>query len=114
MRSRLTLIITIVDHTINDELKDVAGKGKKMVALDSALPPVKKAKTAPSAAPPKKKKKTPSTGGKTPTALQKLVNLGTLQEKIRYGSSSSVMDAFVLESVTPSPDHEYQDESDSM
>ncbi|GJZ70323.1 hypothetical protein Tco_0633873 [Tanacetum coccineum] len=65
-------------------------------------PPVKKSKTAPSAGPPLQKKKNPSTGGKTPAALQKLVSLGTLPEKIESGSASAAMDAFVSESVTPS------------
>ncbi|GKB97578.1 hypothetical protein Tco_0983715, partial [Tanacetum coccineum] len=83
------------------------GEGKKRVAFDSSQPPVKKSKTAPSAGPPLQKKKNPSTGGKTPAALQKLVSLGTLPEKIESGSASAAMDAFVSESVTPSPDHEY-------
>ncbi|GJT12885.1 nuclear cap-binding protein subunit 1 [Tanacetum coccineum] len=78
------------------------GKGKKRVAFDSSQQPVKKSKTAPSMGPPLQKKKNPSTGGKTPAALQKLVSLGTLPEKIGSGSASAAMDAFVSESVTPS------------
>ncbi|GJW17822.1 hypothetical protein Tco_0025258, partial [Tanacetum coccineum] len=72
-------VIKIDDHTIADELRDAAsGKGQKRVVVDSSLPSVKKAKTAPSATLPQKKKN-PSTGA-----------------------------------VTPSPDHEYQDELGSV
>nr|GEV90901.1 transposase (putative), gypsy type [Tanacetum cinerariifolium] len=63
-------IITIVDRTINDELKDATRKGKKRVAFDSALLPVKKAKTYSFTALPKKKKQNPSTGVKTPTVYR--------------------------------------------
>ncbi|GJY61680.1 hypothetical protein Tco_0462337 [Tanacetum coccineum] len=86
-------VITIVDRTINDELKDAARKGKKRFAFDSALPPVKKAKATPSATLPHKMKN---------------------PKKVGTGSASAAMDAFVSESMTPSPNHEYQDESDSM
>ncbi|GJW94818.1 hypothetical protein Tco_0174490 [Tanacetum coccineum] len=86
-------VITIVDRTINDELKDAARKGKKRFAFDSALPPVKKAKATPSATLPHKMKN---------------------PKKVGIGSASAAMDAFVSESMTPSPNHEYQDESDSM
>nr|GEV71625.1 putative reverse transcriptase domain-containing protein [Tanacetum cinerariifolium] len=47
--------------------------------------------------------------GKT---LKKLVTLGTLKEKIGYGSASDAMTAFISEYITPSPTQEYQDESD--
>ncbi|GJU88929.1 hypothetical protein Tco_1301352 [Tanacetum coccineum] len=79
---------------------------------DRVIPPLaEKAKTNPFATLPQKKKN-PSNGWKTRVTLQRLVTLGTLQENIGYGSAVAVVDAFVSESATPSPNHEYKDESD--
>ncbi|GKB78819.1 hypothetical protein Tco_0945714 [Tanacetum coccineum] len=99
-------IIRIVDHTIVDELMSVARKKKKMVAFNDNLPLVKKVKSSSSIATPKKN---PTTAGKTLVALQKLVTLGA-QEDVSSRSATDAMDEFVSSSVTPSPDHKYQDE----
>ncbi|GJS98009.1 hypothetical protein Tco_0819179 [Tanacetum coccineum] len=61
--------------TITDELRDASARNKKKrFAFDISLPPVKKAKGSSFAPPPPKKN--PSTAGKTPVAMQKLVTLG--------------------------------------
>ncbi|GJR09785.1 hypothetical protein Tco_0792437 [Tanacetum coccineum] len=102
-------IIRIVDHTIVDELKSVVGKKKKRVAFNDDLLPVKKAKGSSYAAP---HKENPTTAGKTPAVLQKLLTHNVL-EGVGSGSAATAMDAFISSSVTPSPDREYQDESGS-
>nr|GEU74908.1 putative transposase (putative), gypsy type [Tanacetum cinerariifolium] len=85
---------------------------ERTLQMGSSLPLVKKTKTAPSnTPPPQRRKNNPSVGWKTCTALQRLVTLGTLQENIRSRSAVADVDAFVSESATPSPNHEYRDES---
>ncbi|GJS97692.1 hypothetical protein Tco_0804660 [Tanacetum coccineum] len=106
---------TLVDGEVSllKETEDRVIPPLAEVAFDSSLPHVKKSKTNPSATLPRKKKN-PSNEWKTRATLQRLVTLDTLQENIGFGSAVAVVDAFVSESATPSPNHEYKDESDSV
>ncbi|GJT11071.1 hypothetical protein Tco_0858113 [Tanacetum coccineum] len=78
--------LSMVVHTIMDELKNAAGKKKKRVAFNDGLPSVKKVMGSSSYIP-------------------------SLKKPTTAGSAIAAMDEFVPSSVTPSPDHEYQNES---
>ncbi|GKG57329.1 hypothetical protein Tco_0584755, partial [Tanacetum coccineum] len=51
----------------------------------------------------------PTTAGKTPAALEKLV-IQSGQQDIGSGLAAVAMEDFVSSSVTPTPEHEYEDE----
>ncbi|GKB47152.1 hypothetical protein Tco_0897905, partial [Tanacetum coccineum] len=65
-------IVSLVDHNIQDELNVNADKRKKRVAFVFGLPPMKKARTGGIVI----SEPRPSTVGKSPTALQRLIRQG--------------------------------------
>nr|GEV19310.1 putative transposase (putative), gypsy type [Tanacetum cinerariifolium] len=90
--------VKVRERTLADE---------ERVAFNDNLSPVKKVKGSSSASLPKDN---PTTGGKTPVVLQRFVTQ-SIQEGVGSGSTTAAMDEFISSSVTPSPDHKYQDES---
>ncbi|GJZ07052.1 hypothetical protein Tco_0540845 [Tanacetum coccineum] len=95
--------ISLVDHTIEDELKANMGKRKKKVAFAVESLPAKRARTEGVVI----SKSRSATAGKSPTAMQRLIKQNS-QVGIDSGSAA---EEFVSSSVTPTPEHDYEDES---
>ncbi|GKF84500.1 hypothetical protein Tco_0249398, partial [Tanacetum coccineum] len=98
--------ISLVDHTLHDELQVNTGKRKKRAAFVSGSPPVKKARDEGVVI----SKPRVATTGKSPTALRRIIRqIG--QTNIGSGSATRAMEDFVSSSATPTPVQDYEDES---
>ncbi|GKC42940.1 hypothetical protein Tco_1060662 [Tanacetum coccineum] len=98
--------ISLVDHTIHDELKTVGSKKKKRVAFVVGPPPVKRARTEDVAT----SDAWLATAGKSHAARQRLVKQSASEAR---GSGSAVpATKDLVSSVTPTSEHEYEDDSD--
>ncbi|GKC89209.1 hypothetical protein Tco_1149858, partial [Tanacetum coccineum] len=100
-------IISLVDHTIQDELKAHGVKKKKRVAFVAGSPPVKRVRTEDVAGSDTR----PATAGKSPTALRRLIKQG-VNDAACCGSAAPAMEDFASSSITPISEHEYEDDSD--
>ncbi|GKD99631.1 hypothetical protein Tco_1387615, partial [Tanacetum coccineum] len=96
--------ISLVDHTIQDEVNVNSGKRKKMVAFVSGSPSVKKARAEGIVISDSR----PSTAGKSPTALRRLIRQGE-QAAAGYGSAAPATEDATSSSVTPTPEHALED-----
>ncbi|GJS73318.1 hypothetical protein Tco_0706159 [Tanacetum coccineum] len=94
---------TLVENEISYKMLLV--RGKRKVAFNAGLPPVKKAKGYSSIVPAVRS----STSGKTPTALEKLV-VQSGQQDTGSGPTAAATKDFVSSPVTPTLEHEYEDE----
>ncbi|GJY17967.1 hypothetical protein Tco_0389458 [Tanacetum coccineum] len=92
--------ISLVDHTIQDELNVNVGKRKKRVAFVSGSPPVKKAWTEGVIISDSR----PSTAGKSPTALRRLIGQSG-QADTGSGSAAPATEDATSSSVTPTSEH---------
>ncbi|GKB92457.1 hypothetical protein Tco_0964729, partial [Tanacetum coccineum] len=92
--------ISLVDHTIQDELNVNVGKRKKRVAFVSGSPPVKKAWTEGVIISDSR----PSTAGKSPTALWRLIRQSG-QAATGSGSAAPATEDDTSSSVTPTSEH---------
>nr|GEU36014.1 hypothetical protein [Tanacetum cinerariifolium] len=101
-------IIRVVKHTITDELPSVTGKKKRKVDFNADPLYVKKVRAS-YVAP---LERNPTTGGKTPAALEKLVSQSG-QQDVGSGPATNAMEDFVSSSATPTLEREYHDESGS-
>ncbi|GJU82042.1 hypothetical protein Tco_1284407 [Tanacetum coccineum] len=97
-------IISLVDHTIQDELNVNSGKRKKKVAFVSGSPPVKKPQTEGIVI----SDSQPSTAGKSPTALQRLIRQGE-QAAAGSGSAAPATEDATSSSITPTLEHALED-----
>ncbi|GKE41355.1 hypothetical protein Tco_1468639, partial [Tanacetum coccineum] len=103
-----TETLQLMDQTVEDELREVAGEKKRKVGFSTGPLPAKKVRvgalviTEPN----------PSTAGKTPSALKKLVAHIGLAD-IGYGYSFHPTEEFVSSFVTLTLKRKCQDESDS-
>ncbi|GJS46463.1 hypothetical protein Tco_0596584 [Tanacetum coccineum] len=98
--------ISLVDHTIHDELQVNTGKRMKRVAYVSRSLSMKKARAEGVVIPESR----PATAGKSPTALQRLFKQSG-QTDIGSGSATAAMEDFVSSFATPTPLQEYEDDS---
>nr|GFD06693.1 hypothetical protein [Tanacetum cinerariifolium] len=96
--------ISLVDHTIQDELNVNSGNRKKRVAFVSGSPPVKKARIKGIVISDSR----PSTAGKSPTALQRLIRQGE-QAAAGSGSAAAATEDATSSSVTPTPERALED-----
>ncbi|GJT06031.1 hypothetical protein Tco_0840493 [Tanacetum coccineum] len=97
-------IISLVDHTIQDELNVNSGKRNKRAAFVYGSPPVKKAQTEGIVISDSR----PSTAGKSPTALQRLIRQGE-QASAGSGSAAPATKDATSSSVTPTLEHALED-----
>ncbi|GKE03435.1 hypothetical protein Tco_1395453, partial [Tanacetum coccineum] len=98
--------MSLVDHTIQDELNVNSGKRKKRVAFASGSLPVKKARTEGIVISDAR----PSTAGKYPSALQRLSRQNE-QASTGSGSVAPVTEDVISSSPTPTPDFGHEDAS---
>ncbi|GKA43412.1 hypothetical protein Tco_0736136 [Tanacetum coccineum] len=98
--------ISLVDHTIRDELNVNSGKKKKKVAFASGSPPAKKAWTEGIV----NFDSRPSTAGKSPSALQRLSRQNE-QASTGSGSAAPATEDVSSSSVTPTPEFAHEDAS---
>ncbi|GKC63916.1 hypothetical protein Tco_1096514, partial [Tanacetum coccineum] len=96
--------ISLVDHTIQDELNDNSGKRKKRVAFVSGEPPVKKARTEGVIISDSRL----STAGKSPTAVRRLIRQGE-QVAADSGSASPATEDATSSSITHTTGHALED-----
>ncbi|GKB08110.1 hypothetical protein Tco_0836394 [Tanacetum coccineum] len=96
--------ISLVDHTIQDEVNVNSSKMKKRVAFISGSPPVKKARAEGIVI----SDSWPSTTGKSPTALWRLIRQGE-QAAASSGSVAPTTEDATSSSVTPTPEHALED-----
>ncbi|GKB14242.1 gypsy type transposase, partial [Tanacetum coccineum] len=98
--------ISLVDHTIQDELNANSGKRKKRVAFVSGEPPVKKARTEGVIISDSRL----STAGKSPTIVRRLIRQGE-QAAADSGSTSPATEDATSSSITPTTGHALKDAS---
>ncbi|GKC18382.1 hypothetical protein Tco_1020532 [Tanacetum coccineum] len=98
--------ISLVDHTIQDELNVNSGKRRKRVAFVSGSPPVKKARAEGIVISDSR----PSTTGKSPTALRMLSRQNE-QADTGSGSAAPPTEDVTSSSVTPTPERVLKDAS---
>ncbi|GKB12693.1 hypothetical protein Tco_0846616, partial [Tanacetum coccineum] len=98
--------ISLVDHTIRDELNVNSDKKKKKVAFASGSPPAKKARNECIV----NSNSRPSTVGKSPSALQRLSRQNE-QASTGYGSAAPATEDVSSSSVTPTPEFAHEDAS---
>nr|GEY77033.1 hypothetical protein [Tanacetum cinerariifolium] len=96
--------ISLVDHTIQDELNVNSGKRKKRVAFVSGSSLVKKARTKGIVSSDSR----PSKVGKSPTALRRLTRQGE-QAAAGSGSAAPAMEDVTSSSITPTPERALED-----
>ncbi|GJX04091.1 hypothetical protein Tco_0190007 [Tanacetum coccineum] len=95
---------SLVDHTIQDELNVNSGKRKKRVAFFSGEPPVKKARSEGLIISDSR----PSTAGKSPTILQRLIRQGE-QAAAGSGSAAPATEDATSSFITPTSEHALDD-----
>ncbi|GKF43020.1 hypothetical protein Tco_0126362, partial [Tanacetum coccineum] len=98
--------ISLVDHTIRDELNVNSGKKKKKVAFASGSPPAKKAWTEGIV----NFDSRPSTAGKSPFALQRISRQNE-QASTGSGSAAPATEDVSSSSVTPTLEFAHEDAS---
>ncbi|GJV15357.1 hypothetical protein Tco_1360680 [Tanacetum coccineum] len=98
--------ISLVDHTIQDELNVNAGKRKKRVAFVSWSPPMKKAQTEGVII----SKSRPSTARKSPTALWRLIRQSG-QADTGSGTAAPATKDATSYFVTPTPEYVLEDDN---
>ncbi|GJV72695.1 hypothetical protein Tco_1492690 [Tanacetum coccineum] len=98
--------ISLVDHTIRDELNVNVGKRKKIVAFVFGSPPVKKAQTEGVII----SDSWPSTAGKSPTAMRRHIRKSG-QANTGYGSAAPITEDATFSSVTHTPKHASEDDN---
>ncbi|GJY81650.1 gypsy type transposase [Tanacetum coccineum] len=96
--------ISLVDHTIQDELNVNSGKRRKRVAFVSGSPPAKKARTEGIVISDSR----PSTAGKSSMALRRLIRQGE-QAAIGSGSAAAATEDVTSSFVTPTPERALED-----
>ncbi|GJY25513.1 hypothetical protein Tco_0400239 [Tanacetum coccineum] len=99
-----TQTISLVDHNIQDELNVNSGKRKKRVAFVSGSPPVKKAWAEGIVI----SEARPSTAGKSPTALRRLIRQSE-QAAAGSGSAAAATEDITSSSVTLTLEHVFED-----
>ncbi|GJU08128.1 hypothetical protein Tco_1124558 [Tanacetum coccineum] len=98
--------ISLVDHTIRDELNVNAGKRKKIVAFVFGSPPVKKARIKGVII----SNSRPSTAGKSLTALRRLIRQSG-QANTGSRSAAPVTEDAIFSSVAPTLEHAFEDDN---
>ncbi|GJR43104.1 hypothetical protein Tco_1311207 [Tanacetum coccineum] len=99
-------VVRLVSHTIADEIKEHSGKNKRKVGFSNVTPPVKKAR----AGGVRINEPVATTVGKSPAVIQKLITQSD-QAQVDSEAAASRAEEFVSSSVTPTPEHDYEDES---
>nr|GEX77798.1 hypothetical protein [Tanacetum cinerariifolium] len=96
-------MIRLVTHTILNEINAHSGKNKRKIGASTGLLPVKKSKMGgvsinePAA----------NTVGKSSTVIKKIIN----QANVDFEVAASRPEEFVSSFITPTPEHDYEDES---
>ncbi|GJW80953.1 hypothetical protein Tco_0144928 [Tanacetum coccineum] len=99
-------VVHLVSHTIADEIKENSGKNKRKFAFSNVLPPMKKARTRGV----RINEPVSTTTGKSPAVIKKLITYSG-QAQIDSGVVASHAEEFVSSFVTPTSEHDYEDES---
>ncbi|GJZ08884.1 hypothetical protein Tco_0543167 [Tanacetum coccineum] len=100
--------ISLVDHTIEDELKAVTRKKKRKVAFNAGPPPMKRARAGGIVI----SEPQLTTAGKSLAAMQKLITQSG-QNDVGPGPAIHPTEDFVSSSITQTPERECHDETGS-